>query len=233
MFNENMMPMMGLKKNINIPWLNLEKSPSPIEVGEQKIKVIARSNYPEMAIMDNILSEEECCSLIDMASSRLERSRVADSESDGLIDERRTSHGVFLSENSCELVTKVNERIAKLLNWPTNQMEDLQILRYEAGEQYVPHFDFFDEVSCKMPSERAQRIATLVIYLKEPDCGGGTIFPMIPLEIFPRRGSGVFFIYPDPNTRSSRRTLHGGSPVIGGAKWVATKWLNICRPTDC
>ncbi|APD13343.1 hypothetical protein RO07_25210 [Pandoraea pulmonicola] len=122
---------------------------------------------------------------------------------------------------------KVDERIAKLLNWPINQMEDLQILRYEVGEQYEPHYDFLGVNSREALSARGQRIATLVIYLKEPECGGGTVFPMVPLEIYPRQGSGIFFAYPDPKTHRSKRTFHGGSPVIKGSKWVATKWLRI------
>lgn len=217
---------------MNLPGPNLEGSPSHIDVDDLKIKVIARSTYPEIIIMDNILNEEECCSLIDMASHRLERSRVGDGEPGGYIDERRTSHGVFLPGDGCNLVSKLDERIAKLLNWPVNQMEDLQILRYKAGEQYMPHYDFFEAAPRKVLSHRSQRIATLVMYLKEPECGGGTIFPMLPLEIFPRRGSGIFFVYPDPNTHQSKRTLHGGSPVIKGSKWVATKWLNIDKSRE-
>ncbi|VVE43212.1 2OG-Fe(II) oxygenase [Pandoraea fibrosis] len=217
---------------LNLPGPNLRDSPSHIEVDDLKIKIAARSTYPEIVVMENILDQDECCSLIDMASQRLERSRVADGSPHGYVDERRTSHGVFLSGDSCKLVSKLDERIAKLLNWPIEQMEDLQILRYKAGEQYMPHYDFFDAASRKAPANRAQRIATLVIYLKEADCGGGTIFPMMPLEIFPRRGSGIFFVYPNPDTHQSKRTLHGGSPVITGSKWVATKWLTVGKSEE-
>jgi prolyl 4-hydroxylase len=68
-----------------------------------------------------------------------------------------------------------------------------------------------------------QRVATLVMYLQEPEQGGATTFPDVGLEVAPVRGTGVFFSYdrPDPVTR----TLHGGAPVLAGEKWVATKWL--------
>nr|WP_237171377.1 2OG-Fe(II) oxygenase [Pandoraea pulmonicola] len=84
----------------------------------------------------------------------------------------------------------------------------------------------------KALSALERRIATLVIYLKEPECGGGTVFPMAPLEIYPRRGSGIFFAHPDPKTHRSKRTFHGGSPVIKGSKWVATKWLRIGKSEE-
>jgi prolyl 4-hydroxylase len=37
----------------------------------------------------------------------------------------------------------------------------------------------------------------------------------------------VFFNYSRPHPDS--RSLHGGSPVISGEKWIATKWLREHR----
>ena len=50
-----------------------------------------------------------------------------------------------------------------------------------------------------------------------------------------RRGNAVFFSYSVPHPDS--RTLHGGSPVLEGEKWIATKWLRerefpARKPTD-
>ena len=42
-------------------------------------------------------------------------------------------------------------------------------------------------------------------------------------EVAPKRGNAVFFSYERPHP--STKTLHGGSPVIAGEKWIATKWL--------
>ncbi len=36
-------------------------------------------------------------------------------------------------------------------------------------------------------------------------------------------GHAVFFSYDRPHPAT--QTLHGGSPVLEGEKWVATKWL--------
>jgi prolyl 4-hydroxylase len=61
------------------------------------------------------------------------------------------------------------------------------------------------------------------MYLNEPAKGGSTTFPDINLAISPKKGSAVFFSYDRAHPTS--RTLHGGSPVLEGEKWVATKWL--------
>ena len=57
--------------------------------------------------------------------------------------------------------------------------------------------------------------------------GGATVFPDVNLEVAPIKGNAVFFSYdrPHPMTRS----LHGGTPVVAGEKWVATKWLREGR----
>jgi prolyl 4-hydroxylase len=68
-----------------------------------------------------------------------------------------------------------------------------------------------------------QRVGTVVMYLSTPQQGGGTSFPEVALEVAPIKGNAVFFSYDRPHPIS--RTLHAGTPVIAGDKWVATKWL--------
>ncbi|MOA36101.1 hypothetical protein D3C78_1576050 [compost metagenome] len=70
-------------------------------------------------------------------------------------------------------------------------------------------------------------MGTLVIYLNEPEQGGATVFPEVPLQVVPQRGHAVFFSYDRPHPTT--RTLHGGAPVIRGEKWIATKWLRQRR----
>ena len=68
-----------------------------------------------------------------------------------------------------------------------------------------------------------QRVATLIMYLHEPEAGGATVFPDAALSVLPKRGSAVFFSYSQPHPDSL--SLHGGAPVLAGEKWIATKWL--------
>ena len=133
---------------------------------------------------------------------------------------------MFFERGENAIVARLEQRIATLLHWPLEFGEGLQILRYAPGAQYRPHYDYFDPGEPGTPTilrRGGQRVATLVMYLQEPEQGGGTTFPDVGLEVAPKRGTGVFFSYdrPDPATR----TLHGGAPVLAGEKWVATKWL--------
>ena len=123
-------------------------------------------------------------------------------------------------------VQTVQKRAAELLNWPLHQCEALQIQRYLPGDQYKPHYDYFqpgaDDFE-QIVSRSGQRIATLIMYLNTPEQGGDTYFWNLGIKIKARKGSALFFSYPDANTRSG--TFHGGDMVMAGEKWIATQWL--------
>ena len=69
-----------------------------------------------------------------------------------------------------------------------------------------------------------QRVATLILYLNEPEEGGETIFPELNLKIRPVKGHAVYFSY-FHRGQVDPKTLHGGAPVIKGEKWIATRWV--------
>ncbi|MEO6018503.1 MAG: 2OG-Fe(II) oxygenase, partial [Polaromonas sp.] len=94
------------------------------------------------------------------------------------------------------------------------------------GAQYKPHYDYFDPGEPGTPAilrRGGQRVASLIMYLREPAEGGATVFPDIDVRVKPLRGSAVFFSYPQAHPCSL--TLHGGEPVQAGEKWIVTKWL--------
>lgn len=56
----------------------------------------------------------------------------------------------------------------------------MQVLRYELGEKYEPHLDYFVD---KANQERGgHRIATVLMYLSNVEKGGETVFPL--LEVY-------------------------------------------------
>jgi prolyl 4-hydroxylase len=178
-------------------------------------------------VFGDLLSDEECEALILAARQRLARSLTVETQTGGeALNIDRTSDGMFFERGENPVVARLEQRIATLLRWPLEFGEGLQILRYSPGAQYRPHYDYFDPGEPGTPTilrRGGQRVATLVMYLQEPELGGATTFPDVGLEVAPKRGTGVFFSYerPDPATH----TLHGGAPVLAGEKWVATKWL--------
>jgi prolyl 4-hydroxylase len=212
---------------IQLPEPNLIGSPNKIFAHDREITVVFSMQLPRIVLFENLLSLDECNTLIQEAEPRLQVSKVmGETGGEHILHPARISAGMFFRFNETPMITNIEQRISALLNWPMDHAEAFQILHYNVDGKYDPHYDYFRLDSQSTPAAIAhggQRVGTLIIYLRSPEKGGGTIFPDIGLEIVPLTGSAVFFSYdkPDPSTK----TLHGGLPVIEGEKWIATKWL--------
>jgi len=169
---------------------------------------------------------------------------VADNQSGkSVMSEVRTSSGMFLNKRQDPVVSRIEERIAAWTFLPQENAENMQILRYEHGQKYEPHFDYFHD---KINQVRGgHRYATVLMYLSTVDKGGETVFPNAKgwesqpkddtfsecahqgLAVKPVKGDAVLFFslhvdgVPDP------LSLHGSCPVIQGEKWSAPKWIHV------
>jgi prolyl 4-hydroxylase len=217
----------ALGTGVRVPTIDLAGSPRRIDAGDRWVDVITHLNHPRVVVLGNLLSAEECDAIIESAKPRLARSLTVQTATGGEeLNPDRTSNGMFFNRGQTPEVTALEERIARLVGWPVENGEGLQVLHYRPGAEYKPHYDYFDPDEPGTPTilkRGGQRVATLVMYLNEPTRGGGTTFPDVGLEVAPVRGHAVFFSYDRPHP--STRTLHGGAPVLEGEKWVATKWL--------
>ncbi|MBI2769925.1 MAG: 2OG-Fe(II) oxygenase [Burkholderiales bacterium] len=221
----------GLPPSVAVPEPRLEESPLYVDAGDRRVYVLQSMRDPHVVVFGNLLSDQECDELIALARPRLARSLTVATKTGGEeINADRTSNGMFFQRGEHPLVKRVEERIARLVNWPEENGEGLQVLHYQPGTEYKPHYDYFDPVEPGTPTilkRGGQRVATLVMYLGEPEKGGGTTFPDVRLEVAPKRGNAVFFTY--DRAHPSTKTLHGGAPVLAGEKWIATKWLRERR----
>ena len=193
-------------------------------VDDRSIEVSLSTESPLLRVLHNLLSAEECEGLIKEASPRLQRAKTVDSSGKQQIDARRTSEGMFFAMGESPLIQRIEQRIASLLSMPVDHGEGLQVLHYLPGQQYEPHYDWFDPEQpgfAAITAKGGQRIASLVMYLNTPEEGGGTSFPELGLTVTALRGSAVYFAY-DTGDHAS---LHAGLPVQQGEKWIATKWL--------
>jgi prolyl 4-hydroxylase len=217
----------GMPVPVAVPEPDLAGGPSTLWAGDRHVQVLFSMRNPRVVVFGGLLSELECDELVALSSPRLVRSEtVVNSTGGSEVNEARTSRGMFFERGEAPLIRRIEQRIASVLNWPVDHGEGLQILHYGPGAEYKPHHDYFDPAHSGTPSilkRGGQRVGTLVMYLNTPARGGSTIFPDVALEVAPLKGNAVFFSYDRPHPLT--RTLHGGTPVIEGEKWVATKWL--------
>lgn len=207
----------------------LAQSPNAIETSDRVVHILLAVNAPRVILFGNLLSKEECEQMIALSRTKLARSSVVNSETGAYdIHPHRTSSGTHFQRGENDLVRRIEKRISELVSYPIEKGEPIQILHYQPGGEYKPHFDYFDPTypgNDKVLSMGGQRVATLIMYLSDVDAGGSTVFPDIGLDVLPRQGNAVYFAYCTPEGQLDKRTLHGGSPVAEGEKWIATKWL--------
>lgn len=204
-----------------------------IRAHDRDITVQLQIQHPRIVVFQDFLSQQECAELIAQAQPRLARSETVVNATGGSeVNAARTSQGMFFGRGENGLCARIEARIAALLQWPVENGEGIQILRYAPGAEYRPHYDYFDPGqagTAAILQRGGQRVGTLLMYLNTPEAGGATTFPDAGITVHAVAGVAVFFAYPLPTPQT--KTLHGGAPVLDGEKWVATKWLRQGRFT--
>lgn len=172
----------------------------------------------------DFLSPEECDTLIGIID--------ATNYPSGLLNNRngpnfRTSHSCDLDRWSPE-VHPIDERIARLLGVDPDTGETLQGQRYQPGQHFRAHHDFFDEGEPYWPKMRdsgGQRVWTAMAYLNDVEEGGATWFPQAGIRVAPRRGLLLIWNNMASDGNPNRFTLHEGMTVTKGTKYIVTKWF--------
>jgi hypothetical protein len=128
-----------------------------------------------------------------------------------------------------DLVTVlIQAKISATLGIPVPAMELCQVLHYEVGQEFAPHFDHLDVSVPGYAADvalRGQRIATFLLYLNDDFEGGETYFPLIDLKHRGRRGDALYFANVDAAHRPDPLTLHAGLPPTAGEKWLLSQWM--------
>jgi prolyl 4-hydroxylase len=192
------------------------------------LKRVIELKSPCVIVYDNLLTHAECDALIELSKAKMKPSTVVDNETGGsVMNDHRKSQGTYFHKHTNDFVNRLDERLAKVMNVTLAQQEDIQILNYQVGGEYRPHFDYFSPETngSKVQLQRGgQRIATMIMYLNDVEEGGSTTFPELGLSVTPKKGRGVYFTYFNDG-EVDPRSLHAGDPVIRGEKWIATKWI--------
>jgi prolyl 4-hydroxylase len=188
---------------------------------------------PRIYLIPDFLSPEECDHMIKEARSSLAPSTVTDEAKphEGKLDWRRSSQGMFFPSNSKDrILRRMERRIADLTGLPVENGEAIQVLWYQVGGEYQPHYDYFSPNTpggAAVLERGGQRVATLIMYLNTPEAGGETIFPKVNISVIPKKGTALLFYNCNLSGEVDPLTLHGGAPVKAGEKWIATKWIRM------
>jgi prolyl 4-hydroxylase len=178
----------------------------------------------ELFARQNFLDDAECGFLIGLidASSRPSSQFLYGQEAGN----RTSSSGDLYRWDPG--VIAIDNRICALLGIDPSHGETLQGQRYEPGQQFKAHHDFFHVSQPYWPEQEkhgGQRSWTAMIYLNEPEGGGETQFPMAGIAVSPRKGMLLAWNNMGADGAPNMDSIHAGLPVTAGVKHIVTKWF--------
>lgn len=219
----------GLVPQSSLPRPFVDVSHNRLTLPDAEPQVIFACDSPEVVVLDNFITAEECAQLIALAEGKVEDATVVDPATGEFVKHQdRTSMNAVFSRAEHPLIARLEARIAAAIHWPAENGEGMQVLRYRPGGEYKAHFDYFDtqsEGGRKNMQTGGQRVGTFLMYLCDVEAGGATRFPALNFEIRPKKGMALFFANTLPNGEGNPLTLHSGVPVVSGVKYLASKWL--------
>lgn len=190
-------------------------------------------NKPDYRIIEvpNFLTNDECNMIIEMSTNNLEDSYIYEGETDSLNHDTRKSKQCWLRDDD-PFINTISDRIKSLTNSHNKYIEDMQVVNYQPGGFFVPHYDACEprednKSHCDRMNVGGPRYLTVLIYLNDDFEGGETIFPNINKSVKPEKGKAVIFENVDENGVIIEQAKHGGQPVTKGQKWIANKWIHL------
>lgn len=177
----------------------------------------------ELFAVGDFLSSAECerlCLMVDQTA------RPSSLHEIGYDSGFRTSYSGDLDPYD-SFVKGIGRRIDDLLGLPSEVGEAIQGQRYLPGQQFKPHNDWFYTTEKYWKDERkrgGQRSWTTMAFLNDVEEGGETHFTQIGIKIEPKPGVLLIWNNALPDGSPNEDTMHAGTPVVKGAKYIITKW---------
>lgn len=182
----------------------------------------------EIFAVGEFLSAQECDRLIAMVDGVAKPSTVFDLDYGA---QYRTSYSGDVNFAD-PFVRSINRRIDDLLGIDTTYGENIQGQRYLPGQQFKEHCDWFYTAADYWKQEKThggQRSWTAMAYLNEVEEGGSTDFTRIGVSVPPQRGVLLVWNNATRDGLVNYDTMHAGTPVEQGVKYVITKWYRTRR----
>jgi prolyl 4-hydroxylase len=193
-----------------------------------------RSDAPRVGIREHFATREECAHLINSITPRL--AQPGDYRRPGDNDAGEVSHfngsgspiGTLYAD---PVVRTLERRVAEATQWSLDAIEPSSIIRYQHGQEYRPHVDFFTDGQVERNAiDRqdygGQRIATFLLYLRAPEEGGETHYHGSGLSVSGSPGMGVIHYNVTPEGQNDLASRHSGRAIVRGEKWV---WRSALR----
>lgn len=189
---------------------------------------------PKIAVSRGFASREECAQLMHKvapslrrADAYVKRDRDNDASEANQFDGQGHPPGALHAD---AVVRLVERRIVAAAGWSMAALEPHSVIRYQPGEQYLPHVDSFTPEQIARDRARGdfggQRSVTFLLCLRAPEEGGETFFHHPQLAVRGLAGQALLHYNAVPDGGLDVQSLHSGRPVVRGEKWM---WRSTLR----
>jgi len=180
----------------------------------KKYKEVVLSESPKIIYIENFVTPEQADHLMKLADE-IKKPSTIDTKDDPytLSQNVRSSESAHLGKARDKIVKQIEDSACNYIGVDTHYLEPMQVVVYEKGQKFNPHYDFFSPDSQDI-EYRGNRNKTILVYLNDIDkqYGGATVFPKIGLKIQPKAYSAIYF----ENMNESGvdyNTLHAGEEL--------------------
>lgn len=190
------------------------------------LRRVESAKFP-LYTLEEFLSPKQCADIVSLVAQHLRPSTVAYESYDNAY---RTSSTADLCRLKDPLALDLDAMICRTLGIRAEYSEGIQAQRYDVGQEFKPHFDWFEPGTNayeRYAGMRGNRTWTFMVYLNEDLEGGATRFTEIDLAIAPKTGMALFWNNLHADGTPDRATMHCGEPVTRGHKVIITKWFRV------
>mmetsp|Transcript_763 Transcript_763/g.1221 ORF Transcript_763/g.1221 Transcript_763/m.1221 type:complete len:508 (+) Transcript_763:91-1614(+) len=192
----------------------------------------AVSKDPILYLIHNLLNEEECSMLINMAAGKYSKidDRISNVLENTIADESRKAKAfnvekvrLWKGQLDGHAGKQIDERIEQVTGYPKDQFSDWHITKFEKGSKHEMHYDFHPLNS---------PVATITVFLNElggDKSGGEIVYPKganQAIMVKPKLGLAVVHHNTDFEGNFDYSSLHGERPLeTDEVKYVAKKFV--------
>ena len=195
---------------------------------------ILHSN-PDVILIKGFLTPEECDYIIKIGDPHIKKSEVC-GKNGSRPDKSRTSMTAHIgkkflgNDNPDPILTRVLEKSEAYCGLSTKNIEPIQLVRYEPGQFFKPHYDYLDtkvEMYQANVNRNGQRKYTFFVYLTDvpENAGGSTYFPKLKKHFKGGKGDAIFWDNIREDGVEDKRMLHSGTELKKGKKYGLNIWV--------
>jgi prolyl 4-hydroxylase len=194
--------------------------------------VMPMNDTIKLKYIREFLTDDDCDYIIGLAEGNFAASKVVIGTDKDIVADDRTSHTYFIHKGHNDRIKAIEQKICSYLSENIGNkdwyplLEDLQVVKYEVGQEFKQHHDWFQKEYLNKFGEK-QRQYTMFVYLNDVQNGGETIFPRLNEKVKPAKGNALFWENCTDVNNCHNDNLHQGTPPTAGIKYGLNVWVKF------